>query len=303
MSILDKLSPQLRKQYSPPRDKEARTYRLLGITKKRGTDGSTRYTIPMSKSLPDSYIVRDGDEMKTIVYTSKMVPTEDPSFMRRLSESIEFLQQNMGEIRIHKDNYHLMKEIDIYLFFSPWLMHSPDENGSVRRDWQVPTKLGFVYELIDSRSKAERELEIEDLITDAKLAVREMSEKDQAMFLRMFKLGDDKKITQAEIRANLLKFVSKEKGARALIKATNQDEVEIRRLINEAVDKGFIAKNETDWYYVEGEEVIAQKLPKKTMEDSLIAYLKTDGGERVRELLLGFVKSSPKNSKKAKVKV
>ena len=278
--MLDHLSPELQALYQPPRANEVRVYRLLGIRPKKSKEGVSAYTVPNSRSLPDSYLVVDNNEQKTVVYTERMLPTDDPQKVRRKAGIIEFRMENIGEIRIQPENYARMAQIDKFLFFCPWVKHSDG-----LKDWQTRDNLGQFIELVDKQGEARKLLEKEDSIFDAKMAINEMTEKDMEITILQMKLGMPKFLTFEEKKAALVKASSNEKYAKKITAMQGEEDMMLRRFLLNAVDKGIITNEGNDWNWGEGGELITKKMPGKTVEDSLIYYLKTEQGGEVKVMI------------------
>jgi hypothetical protein len=293
--ILDHLSKELQAEYTKPRANEIRIYELTGITKKKSKDGVSAYTVPVSRSIPDSYTIIDGDETKSMVYTTNFTPTDDPLKVRRVVDPIEFLQVDMGRIRITPENYPTMANIDKFLFFSPWLVASRDADGVSNKPWQVRDKLGQFFRLLDSRGAAIQDNLADDMITDAKIAIRDMEESDLDIFILQMKLGLPKYLVLEEKMNMLKKAVSNPQNAKRLLSMINEEDMEMRRSIDLAVSQNIISKHNNSWSFVEGEEVIMKKMPSKTMEDSLIFYFKTESGGEVKLLIEKTIEAKSKN--------
>lgn len=298
--ILDHLSDELKGKYKKPEKNEVRIYELTGIVKKKSRDGVSAYTVPNSRNVPDTYTVIDGDETKSMVYTTKMLPTINPNQTMRKVDPIEFLREDMGRIRITPENYPRMANIDKFLFFSPWVVAIRDENGVSDRPWQVRDKLGQFIQIIDSRGKALAENLKDELITDAKIAIREMSDSDLDIFVLQFKLGMPKYLVEDEKKNLLNKFVTNPKNAQKVLLMKDADGMEMRRAIGNALQANVIGKSATTWFFVDGGEVITKKMPSKTMEDSLMFYFNTKDGAEVKQLIDKTVDVKTKKTPKKK---
>ncbi len=285
--ILDHLSKELRSNYTELKKGEIRIYELTGITKKKSKEGVSAYTLPNSRSIPDSYTVSDNGEAKSIVYTTKNIPTLDPSKVTRVVDPIEFRQDNMGRIRITFENRAKMGDIDKFLFFSPWLVAGRTDEGLTDRPWQMRDKLGQFFALIDAKAKAKALLEKDDIIFDAKLSIRSMSEQDMDIVVLQLKLGMPSLLSFDEKKALLIKTSENPKMAKRISTMHNTEDLKIRKEIIAMEKVKIIKRNQSNSEYFWGDslEKICDKMPGKSLEDSIFFYFKTKEGGEVMSLI------------------
>jgi hypothetical protein len=304
--MLETLSQELQDKYTPPRQNEVRVYRLDGIRKKKVKEGVSAYTVPNSRQLPTSYIVNDKGEHKTVALTTRLKPTKDPNVQQRVVECVEFRMDSVGEIRITPENYPSLANTDKFLFFSPWIMKTFDENDKDLRPWQVRDNLGSFIHLVDKQAEARKLLEAEDAVFDARTAINAMSEKDMDITVLQMKLGMPQYLTYEEKKAALIKSAkTNTKAAKKISSMQSEEDMVLRRWINQAKDAKIIklTKSEKEFIWTEGLETIVQKMPGKTLEDSFLFFLKTEAGGEVKTLIDLTIEAKNKpNKKKAEEK-
>lgn len=301
--MLDHLSKELREAYTPPKQGEVRIYRLTNIRKKKSKEGVSAYTVPNSRTVPDSYTVMDKGEPKSIVYTSRLLPTQDPNKVMRQAEPIEFRIENVGEIRITVENYATMAGVDKFLFFSPWVVPVLDSDGKSKSFWQTADKLGRFIELVDKQAEARKLLEIEDAKFDARAAINNMSEKDMELVIVQLKIGMPAYLTYEEKKAMLVKASQNVKQAKKISLMQGEEDMELRRFINKSIEHNIIkkTKSEKEYIWVQGLESIVKKMPGKTLEDSLIFFFKTEAGGEVKSMIELTI-DAKSGSSKSKIK-
>jgi hypothetical protein len=286
--MLSKLSKELQDQYTPPRPNEVRVYRLDGIRKKKVKEGVSSFTVPNSRQLPTSYVILDKGVHKTVALTTRLKPTKDPNVQQRVVEPVEFRMDSVGEIRITPENYPKFANTDKFLFFSPWIMKTYDENDNDLRPWQVKDLLGSFIHLVDKQAEARKLIEAEDAVFDARTAINAMTEKDMDITVLQLKLGMPQYLTYEEKKAALIKSAkSNTRSAKRISSMQSEEDMVLRRWINGVKEEGIIkiTKSEKEFIWTEGLESIVKKMPGKTLEDSFLFYLKTEAGGEVKTLI------------------
>lgn len=290
--ILSHLSKKLQGEYTRPRPDEVRIYRLTNIRKKKIKEGVSSFTVPNSRSIPDSYTVIDDGEIKSVVYTTRLLPTQDPTKVLRQSEPIEFRLENVGEIRITQANYATLANVDKFLFFCPWVVPKmvTDKNTGEEKSanyWQTANRLGRFIELVDKQAEARKVLEKEDIMLEARIAIKGMSEKDMELTITQLKLGMPAYLTLEEKKALLVKTANDLKMSKRITALQGEGDMILRKFIDTAVKGGIIkkTKSENEFIWVKGLESIVKKMPGKTLEDSLIFFFNTKQGKDVQEMI------------------
>lgn len=299
--MLEELSQELQDQYTPPRANEVRVYRLDGIRRKKVREGVSAFTVPNSRQLPTSYVVNDDGVHKTVALTTRLKPTKDPKVTQRVVEPVEFRMDSVGEIRITPENYPKFANTDKFLFFSPWIMKTFDEDGNDIRPWQVKDNLGSFIHLVDKQAEARKLIEAEDAVFDARTAINAMSEKDMDITVLQMKLGMPQYLTYEEKKAALIKSAkSNIKAAKKIAAMQSEEDMVLRRWMNDVTEQGIIkkTKSENEFIWVEGLESIVKKMPGKTLEDSFLFFLKTEAGGEVKTLIDLTVEAKQSKGKK-----
>jgi hypothetical protein len=298
--MIDHLSKELQKMYpGPPKEGDVRVYRLTGITKKKpimvdgaqAQQGRVAYTIPNTRGLASSYLINDpyGEKKgrKSIAFVERELPTDDPEKSKQELGEIVFRQEDIGEIRISPENYESLRTTDIFLFFCPWLTNNRD------KPWHIRNKLGYFIEMESQEEKSQKFIEQKDIMFDAEALVRNMEESDQDVLLVQLKQGLPNMMTAREKLEKLLRYGSSVNGAMRIISLSKDKDTILRKLIRASLEAGIIERSESgsEMLWSKGKEPICNKMPSKTIEDSMILFFATDEGTEVLAILKDVVET------------
>lgn len=293
--MLKHLSKELQALYPGcPAEGEVRRYKLNTITKgTKGADGGRHYKIPQSKSLPTSYPILDQGQPKNIVYVTRVLPTDNPEQAKQELGSVEFLAADGGMISITKDNYVSLMNVDIYLFFCPFLL------GANTKSYYLKHKFGMFIKLDDPEILAADFLEIDELIHKAKGVVYGMAKEMKAIVIDQLKLGHSARMSEKEMGQKLIQYcdslINGQQGsaARRIITLSEDKEIALTKLIKTAMamDKIRPSVGETEMIWSKGGETICPKLPGKTLIDSMLIFFVSNDGREVLGALKGSIEA------------
>jgi hypothetical protein len=293
--MIDHLSEEMRKAYpGRPAEGESRTYKLAGIRKNPTKEGGMSFVMPNSRSLPSSYPVLDEGRPKNIVFVKGQTPTEDPSKTLQQLGYVEFRREDSCTIRVTHDNYVQTMYIDMFLFFSPYIV------GANEKPWYLKAKEGMFIVLERPEDMAADFLDIDQLIHQAKTVVYGFNKDMLGIVVDQLKLGHSARMSEKEMRQKLIQYCDARikntpgAGAKRILSLTENSDVTLRKLIKAAtkLEKIRIGDSQTEWVWVNGGEAICPKLPSKTLEDSLIMFFMSDDGREVLGTLKNMVKDA-----------
>ncbi|KKN63270.1 hypothetical protein LCGC14_0503880 [marine sediment metagenome] len=287
------LSTKLRTLYpGRPTESESRTYKLLGIKKQAQIiegQSKTRLVAPNKRGLPGAYVIFDPHDgsQKKIEYISDTVPT-GPNAMKPLWEipgNIEFRRQEMCEIKVDHNSWPLLKEVDIFLFFSPWLVNNKG------KEFHLHHKFGYLYTLQDHKTAARLSNEELKDINIVHASILDMEKEEVAIVYMALKFGDPAKISPEEVQNAVLKHYGDPKNTKAFRVLTENNEIKFRALIKKAEKYKFIEVDSSgqQWIWTKGGEAICNKYPGKTVEESLLVFFTTSEGNEAAGILYKLV--------------
>jgi hypothetical protein len=307
------LSDKLKKHYpGKPKPKEQRRYFLTQRQiRKRQSDGSLYMDCPNSRTLPDKYTIRDGEARRTIAFIAGSMPdmgdymqTGDPK--QQLANvigslgTIEFLRTNMGEIVVSADNYNLMAETDMFLWFCPWLVQNANAEFHIQ-----DRKLGYFIDVDSPARTAEANLGILNDIWEAETIVRKMSNASRSAMVRALELGWSKDLSDEEILNSLLIFVQKKDGkaknARRLKVQSKEGNIVIRELLAVSIKRNLVKASDDmlSLLWKHSEQVICHKMNNMTLEDSFVIFSSTDTGAQTVDMLNRLIAGEENREAKA----
>ena len=271
------------KEYSPPRPGWTRTYKLLGL---RIDEVTGKLVCPNSRKISNKFLVNDKkgdqDNVKSFVYVSHQDPSvSSDSIPASQRGKIVFLHNAMGRIHISGDNPEQF-EMDKALFF-----HQQNKSN-VGKPWHIKPKSGlYVFELVDPKAKAvvninqvERRNDSENIIKEMKVPV--MRDTYELLFKQ-----DSEGFSEKEIRSHLYDYVQKDDNAQNFLVLSQSEQMKNKVIVRNAIEQKFIEASigGTSYVWSKGKELICNKLPRISLQDSLLKFLVTDDGKDIFKTL------------------
>ena len=265
------------KEFKPLLSGKSRTYQLMGL---RMDPHSKGFVCPQSRRIANKFLVKDGKAVKSFMFVSNHAPTTiSGSMPANQLGSIVFTREGRGNIIISGDKPEDM-ELDRALFFHQQNISNIDKH------WHVRPKAGqYVFRLLDPKAKAEadnkdfeRRNTCENIISDMKVALQ------RDTYEVLFK-QDATGIDSPIVKAALYKYVQKDAQAQNFLILNESEQMKAKVIIRDAYDKKFITKDDRAVRWVQGKEVICQKLPRKNIDQSLLVFLVTDDGKDILKTL------------------
>lgn len=308
--IIDHLSKNLRDKYpGRPAVNRPRKYVLLGVKMKTliDEDGVTTVTVlecPKSYTLPSSYVIRDGDELKTISLVEKELPAPLTSNkdVLKVPGRVSFMREEQGEIKISNENYNRLAEVDKFLFYSPWNENNHD------KDFFIPTDLGFVYKHVDKSAVSVDYVKQDKAVFEAKEIIYNLVDYDKEILIETLALGKPEYMDKSERTAVLLRYAEKmdkngnPANALNVKRLARGEELKLKKIIRKAVRDKVIKYHHqwSAWVWADSNDRITTQLPGKSPEESLMIYFVTDKGESVLEILKNVGKKAGVGEKATK---
>jgi hypothetical protein len=272
------------KTYKPPKPGTRRIYRLLGI----GVDPITKaFRCPNSVHVANQFLINDDGEPKSFAFVDKFNPSlNNGNVPSHMLGKIRFDFSKRGEISIHGDRPDMFK-LDQALWF-----HQQNKSN-VGQKWHVPpTGNQYVFERLDHAKKATRKVEAKERRIEAERIIYEYNFNEIKDLYSLVLKRDPVGLTEDEVRGELYDYVEQEDNAQALLILKDDEGLQIKKIIREAKAKKFIetGTNQTTYLWTKGKEIICTKLPRKTLDQSLMMYLVTDEGRDVLKTLKELTK-------------
>jgi len=267
------------KKYSFPKKGQVRIYRLLGLHKD-SVNGN--FVCPQTRTIPNKFLLNDTGTPKSYVYVSH----QDPSIQSNnvpVSQrgKIVFTREARGEIIINGERMD-HKLLDEALFF-----HQQNLSNA-EKDWHIKPRTGeYLFELVDYRKKAEVNVHEIERNNDCNSIIKAMTVANSRDTYEMVFKMQSEGLTHSEVKSALYKHVAVAENAKAFIILDKSEQMAIKKIINLAYDGKIIEKaaNGTGVVWTQGKELLCNKLPKRSLEQSLITYLITDEGQDVLNTL------------------
>jgi len=267
----------IQKEFTPLRPGRVRTYQLLGL---RIDPENKAFICPQSRRIANKFLIKDKGTVKSFMLVSNHAPTlNGGSLSANQLGKIVFTKEGLGKIIISGDKPEDM-ELDKALFF-----HQQNKSNT-DKPWHVRPKGGqYVFELLDPKAKAEfnnknfeRRNTCENIIADMKVAIMRDT-------YEMIKKQDSEGIDSAVVRNQLYEYVQEDSGAQHFLILNASEQMKAKVIFREALDKKFIKKDDTSVRWVNGKELICNKLPRKSIDQSFLIFLVTDDGKDVLKTL------------------
>lgn len=265
------------KEFNPLPSGRVRTYQLLGL---RIDPISKGFVCPQSRRIANKFLVKDKNAVKSYVFGGSHAPTTAGSSLapNQLGK-IVFTREGSGKIIISGDKPEDM-ELDKALFF-----HQQNKSN-IDKAWHVRPKTGqYVFELLDPKAKAnfdnknfERRNTCENIIAEMKVAL--MRDTYEMIFKQ-----DSEGFDSPVVKNKLYEYVQEDANAQNFIVLNESEQMKSKVIIREAYDKKFITKDDRTVRWVEGKELICQKLPRKNIDQSFLIFLVTDDGKDILKTL------------------
>lgn len=268
-------------EFKPLPRGRVRTYELLGL---RMDPESKGFVCPQSRRIANKFLVNDKkgvkDNVKSFVFVSNHAPTiESGSLTANQLGGIVFTREGRGRIIISGDKPENI-ELDKALFFHQ------QNISNIDKPWHVRPRTGqYVFRLLDPKAKAEfdnknfeRRNTCENIISDMKVAL--MRDTYEMLFKQ-----DSEGFDSPVVRNKLYKYVQEDANAQNFLVLNSSEQMKAKVIIRDAYDKKFIMKDDKTVRWVNGKELICQKLPRKNMDQSFLIFLVTDDGKDVLKTL------------------
>jgi hypothetical protein len=267
------------KSYKPPPPGTRRIYRLLGI----GVDPVTKaFRCPNTSIIPNQFLINDKGTLKSYAFVKAHEPSLNGTGVpSKALGQIKFTFAQRGEISIHGDRPELF-ELDKALWFHQL------NRANMGEDWHVPPKGNqYRFERIDRAKKATQKVEVTERRIEAEKLIYNYSLSEIKDLYSLVYKSEAEGLSEDEIRGELYDYVSKDDNAKALLILKDDEALKIKKMIRQAKEKEFIkaGNNQTTYIWVKGGELICNKLPRKTLDQSLMTYLVTDDGRNVLKTL------------------
>lgn len=271
------------KDYKPPRPGRSRVYRLLGLRIDSITKG---FVCPQSSTIANKFLINDKkngrDEVKSFVFVSHQDPSvSSNSIPTSQRGKIKFTRAALGEIRISGDNPENF-ELDKALFFHQ------QNISNIGKDWHIkPRSRKYVFELIDHKAIASINIKSVERRNDSENVIKEMKIAMLRDTFEMLFKQDSEGFSVEEVRSQLYNYVQKDDQASNFLTLSQSEQMKAKVIIRNAVEGNIIKKSTegTSWRWTKGGELICNKLPRKSVLDSLLIFLVTDDGKDVYKTL------------------
>jgi hypothetical protein len=247
------------KNYKPPKQGERRIYKLLDI----GIDPDTKgFRCPNTRKISNKFLVNDGGTVKSYVFVKHQDPsTRSDSVPDNQKGKIVFAAASGGIISIHGDRPDMF-ELDKALYFHQQNITNKGES------WHVHPRGGYVFERVDKAKKATQNVETIERRINAEQLIYTFDAKDISDLYEVIFKSNSEGLTEDEIRGELYDYVQNDDNAKALLILKDEKALKIKKIIR-----------------TKGNELICTKLPRKTIDQSLMMYLVTDEGAEVLKTL------------------
>ena len=296
--MIDHLSNVIRDKYpGRPKQGEDRVYKLLFTRVTRDSEGNSRLIAPYSRVLPSSYVIFDPvDETRKTIRLIKDVVPAGPNSVKdtmNIPGRVEFRRSAISTIRITHDNYPTMMDIDKFLFFAPWC----DVNAT--QPFFIRHKFGFFFTREDKQGKARKSVQEAKLVAFAHNRILEMSSEEVSILVMALKLGNAKAMSPDERVDALIKHYSKPKNAQNFQALTEENELKLRAMIKQAQKHQIIRIDQSgqQWIWTKGEQVICNRYPGKSVDESLLLFFATPFGHDTELILKELVVAAEKGGK------
>ena len=129
-----------------------------------------------------------------------------------------------------------------------------------------------------------------------------MEAEDIDVLISQMQLGVPNHMSAREKLEKLIMRADTIDGARRILTLSNDKDTILRKLIKTAFSLDIIKKSssETEILWSKGGEPVCTKVPKRTLEDSLILFFATEDGAEVLRILKDTVESRQKAKKETK---
>lgn len=274
----------IKSAYKPPKPGQRRLYRLLGL----GIDPENKsFLCPNSREIGNKFLINDGGTVKSYVFVEHHDPSlHGKSIPSQLAGRIIFTRASRGEISIHGDRPELF-ELDKALYF-----HQQNK-ANVGEKWHVPPKArNYAFERVDRAKKATRKVESQERRIEAQRLIYDYDFAEIKDLYELVMKTSPEGMTEDEVRGELYEYCENDDSAKGLLILKDDEALKLKKIIREAKTKKFIevAVNQTAYVWTKGKEVICTKLPRKTLDQSLMMYLITDDGRDVLKTLKELTK-------------
>lgn len=269
--------------FEPLKPGQHRTYRLLGVRMDKATGN---IICPNTHRIGNKFVVRDGNEVKTYVYVESMDPTiKGDRIPSHLLGNLVFEYSAAGEINCYGNNAGDIEK-DKALFF-----HQANISN-VGKEWHIPPSSGnYVFELVDRRKKAESDSHDVETYSTCVQIIKDMTPPTMRDTYEVVYKQSHEGLELEEVKQFLYDYIKTPQNAENFITLSKSETVKVKAIIREAFEKGFIKEDESGQkvIWTTGNELIATKIPRKTMEASLVTHFATKDGrlvlERLKELI------------------
>jgi hypothetical protein len=272
------------KTYKPPKPGQRRIYRLLGL----GIDRENKsFLCPNSREIGNKFLVNDKGTIKSYVFVGHQDPTNSSSSVPSHQQGrIIFTRASRGEISIHGDRPEMFP-LDEALFYHQQNRTNIDE------PWHVPPKgRDYAFERLDRAKKATHKVEMRERIIEAQRLIYDYTEDEIRDLYELVKKTSPIGMSEDEVRDELYVYAEDDDNARALLILKDDEALKLKKIIRVAKTSKFIepATNQTTYVWSKGKELLCTKLPRKTLDQSLMIYLVTDEGRDVYKTLKELTK-------------
>jgi hypothetical protein len=266
-------------EFKPLGPKQHRTYKLLGVH----IDPATREVIcPNTLQVGNTFVVRDKDQVKTFVYVKSINPSlNSDNIPKHMMGEIVFERAAVGEITCYGDNPADLEK-DKALFFHQ------SNRSNIGKEWHVPPPSGnYQFELLDKRKKAESDSHDVETHSTCVQIIKDMTPPAMRDTYEIVYQQTHEGLELEEVKQFLYDYIKTPQNAENFITLSKSETIKVKAIIREAFEKKFIKEDESGAKVVwtTGNEVIATKIPRKTMEASLVTHFATKDGRLVLERL------------------
>lgn len=265
--------------YKPPKPGQRRIYRLLGL----GIDPETKgFLCPNTREIGSKFLINDGGTIKSYVFVNHHDPNlNGGSVPSQLQGRIIFTRASRGEISIHGDRPDMF-ELDKALWF-----HQQNKSNIGEKFHITPKGGAYAFERLDRAKKATAKIEVTERRIEAEKLIYSYNFAEIKDLYGLLMKTEPEGMTEDEVRGELYEYVHEDDNAKAFLILKDDEALKLKKVIREAKTKKFIktGTNQTTYVWVKGNELICTKLPRKTLDQSLMTYLVTDEGRDVLKTL------------------
>jgi hypothetical protein len=269
----------VQKNYKPPSKGSTRIYRLIDL----GIDPHTKkLRCPNSQQIPNKFLIQDGETVKSYVYVAFQDPTlTTDSVPISQRGKIVFSRQSLGEIIIYGDRPEMF-ELDKALYFHQ------ENKTNIGESWHVPPRTGsYTFERIDKQKRALNNVDMIERRIEAQNLVYKMDEFDLLDLYEVIFKTSAPGFTEDEMRSEIYEYLQKDDNVKAFLILKDDNILKLKKIIREAKTKNLIKVDKTgnSMVWSKGGDLLCTKLPRKTVDQSLMLYLITDEGKEVYKTL------------------